>query len=97
MSSRRLPDGRSLVAGQQNDLRVLGIDPDGVIVVSAGRSLESGEVLAGIARPVVEVFATYTTSLLSGATRTPAKSEPLPVILDSLFTRVQVSPASSER
>src|SRR5262249_25614182 len=45
-------DRRPLIAGQQDNVRVFGIDPDGVIVVAAGRSLDGGERLAAIGRAI---------------------------------------------
>ena len=41
-------DGCALVAGQQNDLRIFGIDPNGVIVVAAGRTFDGGKVAAAV-------------------------------------------------
>src|SRR4029077_5932473 len=41
-------DGSSLVGGEQDDVRIVGIDPDGVIVVAAWRALDGSEALAGI-------------------------------------------------
>ena len=45
-------EGRSLVASEQDDPRVLGMDPDAVVVVSARRALDRGETLAPIRRAV---------------------------------------------
>src|SRR5579864_2812219 len=36
-------DGRALVARQGDDLRIFGIEPDGVIVVAARSALDGGE------------------------------------------------------
>jgi hypothetical protein len=41
-------DGGALVHGQQDDIGILGVDPDGVIVVAAGRAFNRGETFAGI-------------------------------------------------
>src|SRR5580704_12915618 len=41
-------DGRPLVEREQDDVGVLGIDPDRVIVVAARRALDGGEALAGV-------------------------------------------------
>ena len=41
-------DSRALVAGQQDDLRIFRIDPNGVIVVAAGRAFDGGEVAAAV-------------------------------------------------
>src|SRR5262249_35081536 len=45
-------DRGALVGGQQDDLRVVGVDPDGVIVVAAGGALDEGERLAAVGRAV---------------------------------------------
>src|SRR5207237_1569078 len=37
--------GQALIAGERDDVRVLWIDPDGVIVVAAGRSFNGGEIV----------------------------------------------------
>src|SRR5229473_1347089 len=41
-------DGRALVHGEGDNVGVFGIDPDGVVVVAAGRALDGSEVLAGV-------------------------------------------------
>src|SRR5438270_7804425 len=41
-------NGCALVAGQRDDLRILGIDPNCVVVVAAGRALDGGEGCAGV-------------------------------------------------
>ena len=41
-------DGRALVDGEGDDVGIFGIDPDGVVVVAAGRAFDGGEVLAGV-------------------------------------------------
>ena len=43
-------DDRALVAGEQDDVGIVGIDPDGVIVVAAGRAADAGERLAAVGR-----------------------------------------------
>src|SRR5216684_8178940 len=45
-------DGRALVHGEGNDVGVFGIDPDGVVVVAAGRALDGREILAGVSGAV---------------------------------------------
>src|SRR5271157_40477 len=45
-------DGRALVESQQDDVGILRIDPDGVIVVAAGRALDGREARAGVGGPV---------------------------------------------
>src|SRR5262249_16103889 len=45
-------DGRALVAGEQDDVRVVGVDPNAVVVVAAGRPLDGGERLAAVGRAV---------------------------------------------
>src|SRR5205823_5636017 len=45
-------DRRTLVGGQQDDLWVVGVDPDRVVVVAAGGALEGGEGLAAVGRAV---------------------------------------------
>src|ERR1035437_5711823 len=41
-------DGGALVGCQQDDVGVQRIDPDGVVIVAAGRALDGGEALAGV-------------------------------------------------
>ena len=41
-------DGGALIGGQEDDVGVQGIDPDGVVVVAAGRAFDGGETLAGV-------------------------------------------------
>src|SRR5271157_610248 len=41
-------DGGALVDGQEDDIGVVGIDPDGVIVVTAGRAFDGRKTLAGV-------------------------------------------------
>src|SRR5262249_13606041 len=52
-------DDRALVAGQEDDPRVVGVDPEGVIVVAAGGALEVREgpaaVLGAVGRRVGHV------------------------------------------
>ena len=45
-------DGRALIHGQRDNVGVLRIDPDGVIVVAAGRAFDGGKVLACVGRLV---------------------------------------------
>src|SRR5713226_6804577 len=45
-------DGRALVHGEGDDVGVFGIDPDGVVVVAAGRALDGREILAGVSGAV---------------------------------------------
>src|SRR6185369_2976544 len=45
-------DGGPLVAGQQDDVGVVGIDPDGMVVVAAGGALDGGEGLPGVGRSI---------------------------------------------
>src|SRR5262249_25650953 len=41
-------DDRALVAGEQDDLRVVGVDPDGVVIVAAGCTLDGSKCLAAV-------------------------------------------------
>ena len=41
-------DGNALIDGQGNDLRILRIDPNCVIVISAGSAFDCGEVFATV-------------------------------------------------
>src|ERR1039457_5424441 len=41
-------DGRALVYGEGDDVGAFGIDPDGVVVVAAGRALDGRKVLASV-------------------------------------------------
>src|ERR1035438_6054884 len=41
-------DGGALIGGEEDDVGVQGIDPDGVIIVAAGRALDGGEGPAGV-------------------------------------------------
>src|SRR6266446_2789520 len=41
-------DGRALVHGDGDDVRVFGIDPDSVVVVAARRAFDGGEILARV-------------------------------------------------
>src|SRR5713101_6099480 len=41
-------DGRALVHGDGDDVGIFGIDPDGVVVIAAGRAFDGGEILAGV-------------------------------------------------
>src|SRR5260370_28802082 len=41
-------DGRPLIDSEGNDVGIFGVDPDGVIVVAAGRALDGREILAGV-------------------------------------------------
>src|SRR5882757_10217744 len=41
-------DGRTLIDGQRDDVWVIGIDPDGVVIVAARCAFNGGEVLAGV-------------------------------------------------
>ena len=45
-------DGGTLVGCQQDDAGVVGVDPDGVIIVAAGRAFDGGETGAAIDRAV---------------------------------------------
>src|ERR1700720_2883377 len=45
-------DGGALVAGQQDDPWILGIDPDGVIIVAARRAFDRGERLPSVGRAI---------------------------------------------
>src|ERR1019366_235406 len=45
-------DGGALVGRQQDDARVVGVDPNGVIVVAAGRAFDGRETRAAVYRPV---------------------------------------------
>ncbi len=41
-------DGGALIGGEEDDVGVQGIDPDGVVVVAAGGAFDGGEGLAGV-------------------------------------------------
>src|SRR5207249_8113717 len=43
---------RALIAGDQDDLWIIGIDPDGVVIITAGRSPDGGEVPPAIGRAI---------------------------------------------
>src|ERR1022692_4552839 len=45
-------DGGALIGGEEDDVGVQGIDPDGVIIVAAGRALDGGETVAGVVAAV---------------------------------------------
>ena len=45
-------DGRALIAGQQDDFGMFGIDPDGVIIVAAGRAFDGRESLPCVRRAI---------------------------------------------
>src|SRR5439155_10554154 len=41
-------DGDSLIDRERNNLRIVGIDPDGVIIVASRRSLDGGEIMTAV-------------------------------------------------
>ena len=41
-------DGGALIAREQEDLRILGVDPDGVVIIAAGRAFDGGERMTAI-------------------------------------------------
>src|ERR1019366_4686735 len=45
-------DCGALIGGQQDDVGIQRIDPDAVVIVAAGRSLEGGETLARVVGPI---------------------------------------------
>ena len=61
MNSRRAAvdtDDRTLIADQQNDFRVIGIDPDVLVIVAAWRARRLSQVLPPSVDRQVTVLAT---------------------------------------
>ena len=77
-------DGRALIGGEDNDFGILGIDPDGVVVVAAGSAFDGGEGCAGVGGAVGGSVGDIDDVLIfRGSTRTQAKSEPRPQMRSS--------------
>ncbi len=51
-------DGGALVAGEQDDARIFGIDPDGVVIVATRRAFYCGERCPASVERYVDVLAT---------------------------------------
>src|ERR1700722_432063 len=68
-------DGGALIAGQQNNLRIFGIEPDGMIVVTAGRAFDGGEVGAGVGGAIGGRVANIDDVLVVGSDADPGEIE----------------------
>ena len=41
-------DGRPLIAAQEDDVRIFGVDPDAVVVISSRRAFDCGEIFSSV-------------------------------------------------